>query len=228
MVTSSPKNKGTIKKKDQTTTMKIYDMNKPDQVVAMANELKEYVVKNKLYTNIKGKNYAHVDGWQFAGFLSGLNAVVLNVKDLSTEKERKWFAMVAVYNRDEKPVSNGFAVCSNKESKKEGFDEYAILSMAQTRAIGKAYRNKIGWVMKLAGYESTPSEEADESIISGNSKVLVELEKMLQKVEAPDALEKLKQKMIKSEKYNSQEKIEIQDMIDQRIAEINQQKNDNA
>ena len=31
--------------------------------------------------------------------------------------------------------------------------------MAQTRAIGKAYRNVIGWVMKLAGYEATPSEE---------------------------------------------------------------------
>ena len=31
--------------------------------------------------------------------------------------------------------------------------------MAQTRAIGKAYRNLLGWVMKLAGYETTPSEE---------------------------------------------------------------------
>jgi len=31
--------------------------------------------------------------------------------------------------------------------------------MAQTRAIGKAYRNVIGWVIKLAGYEGTPSEE---------------------------------------------------------------------
>jgi hypothetical protein len=31
--------------------------------------------------------------------------------------------------------------------------------MAQTRAIGKAYRNLIGWVMKMTGYESTPAEE---------------------------------------------------------------------
>ena len=31
--------------------------------------------------------------------------------------------------------------------------------MAQTRAIGKAYRNLIGWVMKMAGYEATPKEE---------------------------------------------------------------------
>jgi hypothetical protein len=56
-------------------------------------------------------------------------------------------------------ISRGFAVCSNKEGKKKSFDEYAVLSMAQTRAIGKAYRNVIGWTMKLAGYETTPAEE---------------------------------------------------------------------
>jgi hypothetical protein len=31
--------------------------------------------------------------------------------------------------------------------------------MTQTRAIGKAYRNVIGWVMKTAGHEVTPAEE---------------------------------------------------------------------
>jgi hypothetical protein len=51
------------------------------------------------------------------------------------------------------------AICSNKEMSKKGFDEYAIASMAQTRAIGKAYRNKMAFIMKMAGYEATPAEE---------------------------------------------------------------------
>jgi hypothetical protein len=135
-----------------------YNIDKPQEIVKMAVTLKDYVVKQNLYSNIKGKNYAHVEGWQFAGFLSGLNAVVESEENLSNGSEVKWKAIVHIY-RGEKRVSRGVAVCSSKESSKKGFDEYAILSMAQTRAIGKAYRNLLGWVMKLAGYEATPSEE---------------------------------------------------------------------
>ena len=59
------------------------------------------------------------------------------------------------------PVSVGHALCSNKERSKRSFDEYAILSMAQTRAEGKAYRLLLGWLMKAAGFEATPAEEMD-------------------------------------------------------------------
>jgi len=59
-------------------------------------------------------------------------------------------------------LSTGFAVCSNTESKKREFDEYALMSMAQTRAIGKAYRNLIGFLMSNAGFEGTPAEEMEE------------------------------------------------------------------
>lgn len=124
----------------------------------MANVLKKHIVDNKLYTPISGKNYAHVEGWQFAGFLVGMYPVVDSVEDLSKASEMRWRATVKIY-KGEQMVGCGVAICSNKENKKKSFDEYAILSMAQTRAIGKAYRNMLGWVMKLAGYESTPSEE---------------------------------------------------------------------
>jgi hypothetical protein len=40
-------------------------------------------------------------------------------------------------------------------------DDYAIKSMAQTRAGAKALRNAFGWVAELAGYASTPLEEMD-------------------------------------------------------------------
>ena len=53
----------------------------------------------------------------------------------------------------------GFATCSNKEHTKRSFADYAICSMAQTRAVGKAYRLSLGWLMKAAGYEATPAEE---------------------------------------------------------------------
>lgn len=140
--------------------IKLYKLDKPEQMATMAGVLKKHVTKHNLYTPIRDKNYVHVEGWQFAGGIMGLYPRVVAVKDLSTKDEIKWQAEVEiVHTGDDKVVSRGFAICSKKESKKASFDEYAVLSMAQTRAIGKAYRNLVGWVMKLAGYESTPSEE---------------------------------------------------------------------
>ena len=152
------------KKEKQIAITKTYDLAKPIEVLAMAKVLKDVIVNQKLYAEIVGKNYAMVEGWQIAGFLTGLSVMVEEPKDLSNEKEVKYSCTAKIYASDkdglnQKVVGVGYAVCSNKEAKKKSFDEYAILSMAQTRAIGKAYRNKIGWVMKLAGYESTPAEE---------------------------------------------------------------------
>src|SRR3990172_30933 len=140
--------------------IKSYDIAHPEQVVAMAQVLKNHIIKNKLYVAIRNKNYVEVEGWQFAGGLMWLYPRVASVENISTANEIKWKAEVELVRlKDDKVVSRGFAICSKKETKKKDFDEYAILSMAQTRATGKAYRNLIGWVMKLAGYEATPSEE---------------------------------------------------------------------
>lgn len=146
------------KKTVEVAVLRNYSLDKPADIASMANVLKTHIVKSGLYSNIKGKNYVQVEGWAFAGFLTGLNAVIEEVKDLSTEHEIKWSAVAKVYF-GEKLVSIGHAVCSNREATKKSFDEYAILSMAQTRAIGKAYRSKLGFIIKMAGYESTPSEE---------------------------------------------------------------------
>src|ERR1035437_6567574 len=134
-----------MKKETSITIKGSYDLVKPDQMVQMANVLKAYVVKNKLYSPIAGKNYVQVEGWQFAGSLMGLFPMVVSITDLSKAGEIKYMATVEINNiKTEKIVGRGFAVCSNKENKKKSFDEYAVLSMAQTRATGKAYRNLIG------------------------------------------------------------------------------------
>lgn len=58
-------------------------------------------------------------------------------------------------------VGSGFGVCSNIEMSKTSFDEFAVMSMAQTRAIGRAFKNVLGFIMKSAGYSPTPLEEMD-------------------------------------------------------------------
>lgn len=56
-------------------------------------------------------------------------------------------------------ISKAEAFCSNLEESKYKNDEYAINSMAQTRATGKAFRIAFSWIMAMAGYEATPAEE---------------------------------------------------------------------
>lgn len=139
------------------------ELNTPNQILEFATSLKEMIVQNKLYTDIKGKNYVNVEGWQIAGAFTGTYPIVEKVEQIPTAnpREYKYRAEVSLRDKDNNVVGYGVALCSNKEHGKTGFDEYAVASMAQTRAVGKAYRMKIGWLLKVAGYETTPAEEMD-------------------------------------------------------------------
>lgn len=133
----------------------------PSDIMNFATQLKQIIVDNKLYTNIKGKNYVNVEGWQIAGAFTGALPIVESVENLSDEKNYKYRAEVSLRDKDGNKVGYGVAICTNREPGKKGFDEYAVASMAQTRAVGKAFRMKIGWLLKVAGYETTPAEEMD-------------------------------------------------------------------
>jgi len=137
------------------------NVSNPKQLAEFATTLKAFIVKEKLFTEIKGKNFVEVEGWQFAGAAMGILPVVVETTDLSADGEIKYKAVVELRRlSDNSLVGSGSAVCSNKEAKKRTFDDYAVLSMAQTRAVGKAYRLGFGWLMKMAGYQATPAEEA--------------------------------------------------------------------
>lgn len=131
----------------------------------LVNELMKYVDDNRLSVSIAGKRFLQIEAWQFTGSQLNLTAIVTDVKDMSTETVPIFNATVEIYhNPTGQLVSRGFAMCSKKESKKSSFDAYAVMSMAQTRAIGKAYRNILAWLPKLAGYEGTPVEEITQDL----------------------------------------------------------------
>lgn len=155
-----PKKVQTKQLTKQTTPMSIHN---PSDVMKFANTLKQFIVKNKLSCEIQGKQYVYVDGWKFAGVNFGLVPMAKKPVNESKEGETKYSCECdLVRMNDNVVIGYGFALCSNKEFKKKNFDEYAIASMAQTRAIAKAFRNLLGFVMNEAGFESTPADEMDE------------------------------------------------------------------
>jgi hypothetical protein len=142
-----------------------YELINKDSMLQLSNELSKLIKEKGLSSNIQGKQFVNVEGWQFAGASLGLMPIITDTKDLSNDSTIKYMATAEVRNINTGAiVSTGVALCSNAEKTKRYFDEYAILSMAQTRAIGKAYRNLLAWLMKAAGFEATPAEEMDFAV----------------------------------------------------------------
>ncbi|MGZ5243137.1 MAG: hypothetical protein ACXWDO_07780 [Bacteroidia bacterium] len=143
-------------------TIESYDITKSDETMHLAIDLARFIKENKLFQNIQGKEYVNVEGWQYAGSRLGILPVVEDVTNVIVDGEIKYQAKVKLLNlRTDQVIGAGFAMCSNKESGKKIYQEYAIASMAQTRAIGKAYRNILAWIVRAAGYEPTPAEEME-------------------------------------------------------------------
>jgi hypothetical protein len=134
---------------------------------ALATHLAKFIAENGLSMKLQAqgredKSYVNVEGWQYAGSLLGIVPIVEQLQDRSNELEMKYEAKVTLLDlKTGHTVGAGFAICSNKESGKKFYQEFAIASMAQTRAIGKAYRNVLAWIIRAAGYEATPAEEMD-------------------------------------------------------------------
>jgi hypothetical protein len=127
--------------------------------VAVANELRKIISKQKLSLNVRGKEHVLVTGWQTLGLLCPITAVVTDTQPIdggfmaTCEARRTTDGMV---------VGRAQAICTNDE--KQGpwktADRYALLSMAQTRATSKALKQAVGPLMQLAGYEPLGAEEA--------------------------------------------------------------------
>jgi hypothetical protein len=71
-----------------------------------------------------------------------------------------WEARVRIV-RNGVTVGTGESICSRKEPRWSTADDYAVKSMAITRATSRAYKQAAGWIVALAGYEATPAAEVD-------------------------------------------------------------------
>lgn len=128
-----------------------------------AKEITKVIDKCQLFTTIGNKKYVHVEGWEALGAMTGHTAIIKTV----FETPEYFEATAELFDGGNRLVSSGIARAYKEESLKVGGkrrweQDYQVLSMAQTRAIGKAYRNKLAWIIRLAGYEPCPREEMTE------------------------------------------------------------------
>lgn len=130
------------------------------QATEIANVLSSIIEKQNLYSNIQGKKYIKAEGWQTLGTFLG---VVTREKSVVRHEDGTYEAYIEIVKfRDGTVVGGASAICSRKEKRWANADEYAVRSMAITRAMGKAFRTSFAWIVTLAGYAPTNAEEMPE------------------------------------------------------------------
>ena len=113
------------------------------------------------------KKYVTIEGWEVLGTMLGLTAVSTIIKEIKSKQGVVvgYRARGTIYQDvviDKGEIVGGTIVSqAEAEADRSGFqtDRFAIASMAQTRALSKAYRMALSWIVKLAGYEGTGAEE---------------------------------------------------------------------
>ena len=148
--------------------MNLFRTDDPSEVVrratATATVLKQVLVDQDLISNIQGREHVKAEGWTLLGTMLGVFPVCTWTKPV--HGDQGWEARVEARTLAGSVVGAAEAEClrSEKEwgpnpTKGRMRDDFALRSMAQTRATSKALRQPLGFIVKMAGFDATPAEE---------------------------------------------------------------------
>jgi hypothetical protein len=137
----------------------LFGTSDPKAVVERATEvataLTDVLSKRKLVKRIGNREYVLLEGWTLLGSMLGVFAQVEWTRPI----ENGWEARAVVRTMSGAVVGSAEAMCTKSERTWSTRDDYAIRSMSQTRALAKALRMPLGFIVELAGYAATPADE---------------------------------------------------------------------
>lgn len=129
-----------------------------------AKELMRVVKEVGLSRKFGGdRPHLYAEAWQILARFSGYHGIVDEPQEITEESKIIGFkAQAHVFDNDGREVSRATSYCMRDEPNWRNKPMFQLASMAQTRALSKAYRLDLGWVAVLAGYSPTPAEEMDD------------------------------------------------------------------
>lgn len=143
----------------QPAQVNLFGTDDPSEVILratkVADQLKTVLRDQKLISNISNKEHVRVEGWTLLGTMLGVFPVCTWTRKL----DDGWEARVEARTLSGAVVGAAEAECLRSENQWKSRDDYALRSMAQTRATSKALRQPLGFVVSLAGFDPTPAEE---------------------------------------------------------------------
>lgn len=151
----------------QQTQVQLFGTDKSAGIITkareVANALAPIVDTLKLFNMISGRKHVRAEGWTTMIAMLGVFPQTEYARK-TADSPLTYEARILLKTMDGKVVGAGEAICSAAERNWAGRDEYAIKSMAQTRAVGKACRLSFSWIMALAGYDPLPLEEVTDEM----------------------------------------------------------------
>jgi hypothetical protein len=141
----------------------VHTQQTPENIIVeadnMAIALYHVVEKQKLYTQIGAKKYLHLEAWQLLGRFSNVHGIVEDVKPVEYFGVNGFRAKAVIKDSIGTELSSAEAVCMTDEELWQDKPVFQLMSMAQTRALSKAYRIALSFIVSIAGYSPTPYEE---------------------------------------------------------------------
>lgn len=129
-----------------------------------AEALMPVVRSQGLTANIGGREHLRVEAWQTLGAMLGVTSVCTWTHKL----DNGWEARVEAQTLDGRVIGAAEAECLTAESTWKNRDDFAIRSMAQTRATSKALASVLRFVATLGGASGTPAEEMPRDAQGGS------------------------------------------------------------
>ena len=128
-----------------------------------AKALWDFAAAGDAVMTLQGKKYLKSEGWVFLGRSFGLTGRVV-LLEMILENPQTWQAKAEIVDANGQVVGSGIGICGRDEKMWAGRPLYALMGMAQTRAVSRAFRSVLSWVAVLAGCAPTPSDEMDADI----------------------------------------------------------------
>ena len=115
------------------------------------------------------KEYVLIEGWNTLGTLLGITPITRSLGSFESATGRGYGYRAEAILVQNAELVDGEVKYGNVLARAEAIDtkngnrsaEEDIYSMAQTKALGKAYRSALSWIIKMAGFQPTPAEEME-------------------------------------------------------------------
>lgn len=135
-----------------------------EKATRTATALAEVIERQQLFKTIGPKRHLLVEAWTMLGSMLGVfPETEWTRRTTDSNGADAWEARVVVRTRDGSVIGAREAMCSKSESRWKNADDYAIRSMAQTRATSAALAAPLRFIPVLAGFAGTPEAEMPES-----------------------------------------------------------------
>ena len=167
-----------------------------DSAKAKAKTFVDIVEAQQLFTMIGPSKHLNHEAWETIAAGYGLTAAVDKTtyhwkKDSEEDNGDELFMVEAhavVLDRDGTVRGGAIAVCGRDEPNWATKPVHQVASMAGTRASAKALRLMLSWVVEIAGYEPTPSEEiVDKKPRAERGKAVTTPRNTANRAESPNA-----------------------------------------